>query len=78
MNHKTIYRAVLTFTLLASLVFGVFMTLSIAQSADGTINDINAYSADKVKFFNLISWLYSVCLIGFLFRRYTGMRIAAV
>ena len=67
MNHKTIYRAVLTFTLLASLVFGVFMTLSIAQSADGTINDINAYSADKVKFFNLISWLYSVCLIGFLF-----------
>lgn len=67
MNHKTIYRAVLAFTLLASLVFGVFMTLSIAQSANGKINDINAYSADKVKFFNLISGLYYACLIGFLF-----------
>lgn len=66
MNNKTIYRAVLAFALLASVIFGVFMTLSIAQSTNSTITDINAYSADKVKFFNLISWLYTACLIGIL------------
>ena len=66
MSHKLIYRAVLVFSLLAAFVFGAFMTASIALSADGTIADINTYSADKVKFFNLISWLYIACLVGFL------------
>lgn len=66
MNHKLIYRAVLVFSILAAFVFGAFMTASIALSADGTIADINTYSADKVKFFSLISWLYIICLVGFM------------
>ncbi len=71
MNNKTIYYTVLAFALLASLIFGVFMTLSISQSADSTIANINAYSADKVKYFNLISWVFVACLIIFLFFTFT-------
>lgn len=63
MKHKTIYLTVLAFSILASLIFGIFMTFSIAQSADATIADINAYSSDKVKYFNLISALFLACLI---------------
>ncbi len=63
MKHKTIYLSVLAFSLLASLIFGIFMTFSIAQSTNLTITDINAYSADKVKYFSLISALFMACLI---------------
>jgi len=67
MNQKSIFRAVLVFSLLASVVFGVFMTFSVANSAeDGAILDINAYSYDKVKYFSLISWLFVACLVGYL------------
>lgn len=66
MNNKTFYYSVLVFALIASLIFGVFMTLSISQSAETTITNINAYSADKVKYFNLISIVFAICLIVFL------------
>ena len=74
MNNKTIYFTVLAFALLASIIFGVFMTLSISQSADSTIPNINAYSADKVKYFDLISWLFIACLAVFLFFTFTQKR----
>lgn len=59
MNYKSFFRAVVLFSLIASVVGGVFMALSLIQSSD--THGLNMFSSSNVRFFDLVFWIFLCC-----------------
>ncbi|MBR6593952.1 MAG: hypothetical protein IKK83_02035 [Clostridia bacterium] len=62
MNYKSFYRAILLFSLIASVVGGVFMALSIIQSSD--VSGVNMFSSSNIRFFDLVFWIFLCCAVA--------------
>ncbi len=63
MYYKTIYRAVLLFSIIAAVIAGVFMTVSLSHNSD--IDGLNVYSSANVEYYGLVAWLFGICAVGY-------------
>lgn len=64
MNYKTIYRAVLLFSLIAAVISAAFMGLSLLKNADS--DGLDVFSSESVEYFDFISWLFIICAAAYL------------
>ncbi len=63
MNYKTVYKAILLFSIVAAIIAGIFMTVSFFHVSDN--NGLNVYSSDNVEFYGLVSWIFVLCAVSY-------------
>lgn len=64
MNFKTVYKAILLFSIVAAVIAGIFMTVSLLHSSD--TQGIKIYSSDNVEYYKLVSWIFGICTVGYI------------
>ena len=64
MNYKTLYKSLLLFSIVAALIAGVFMTVSLLHTSD--TDGLKIFSSDNVEYYQLVTWIFVVCAVGYI------------
>ncbi|MBE6677333.1 MAG: hypothetical protein E7597_00860 [Ruminococcaceae bacterium] len=61
MNFKVVYKALLLFSIIAALIAGVFMTVSLLHLSGD--DGLNVFHADNGEYYKLVTWIFGVCMV---------------
>ncbi len=61
MNFKIVYKALLLFSIIAAVIAGVFMTVSLLHLSGD--DGLNVFHADNTQYYKLVTWIFGVCVV---------------